>query len=56
MFSNYIILNSWVDEYHWTYHVEGSKYTWNNKNSWFDLLVHNPRKIEPAPAGKLIVT
>jgi hypothetical protein len=56
MFAGYIILDSWTDEYHWTYHVEGSKYVWNNKNSWFDLLVHNPKKFEPAPVGKLIVT
>jgi hypothetical protein len=56
MFQSYIELVSWTDEYHWTYRVEGSRYVWNNKNSWFDLMVHSPRKFDApaAPVGIIL--
>jgi hypothetical protein len=44
MFGCYIILVRWDDEYHFTYHLEDSRYILPNQNNWFNLSVHDPKK------------
>jgi hypothetical protein len=36
----------WDDEYHFTYHLEGSRHILPSQNNWFNLSVHDPKKFE----------